>query len=503
MLLALLCSTVLTVVPSPRVSAGDTLFIADALVIDGTGHAGRRASVRVADGRILAVGKLKPGKNDKVVQAKGRVLAPGFIDTHAHYDRDLFEQPDLVAVTAQGVTTVVVGQDGGQPYPLADFFAKLEQHPAAVDVASYAGHGTLRDRVMGRDFKRKATQAEVDSMSVLLRKELAAGAIGLSSGLEYDPGIYSATDELVTLAKITAAAGGRYISHVRSEDRYFWKAIDELIQIGREAKLPVQVSHAKLAMRTLWGQAPKLIAKLDSARAQGVDVTADVYPYTYWQSTITVLFPGRDFTSRSEAELVLKEIAAPDGILLTSSYDKSVEGKTVAQIAKERGKDSVTTLLELTQAAAASEDEGGEDSGTSIIGTSMSEPDIERILQWPHSNICSDGAATGGHPRGYGAFARVLARYVRERKVLKLEQAIHKMTGLAAAHMGFKDRGLIAPGYKADLVLFDPAAVTDRSTPMNPTAQATGVDLVWVNGVAVFQDGKPTGARPGRPVRRS
>jgi N-acyl-D-amino-acid deacylase len=502
MLLAWLCSTALVVAPASRAVAADTLFIADALLVDGSGRPARRASVRVADGRILAVGRLRPGRGDTVVRANGRVLAPGFIDTHAHYDSGIFESPDLVAASSQGITTVVVGQDGSQPYPLAEFFARLEREPAALDMAAYAGHGTLRTKVLGENFKRVATKAEVDSMAALLRGELAAGALGLATGLEYDPGIYSSADEVLALAKIAAAAGGRYISHVRSEDRHFWEAIDELLRIGREAKLPVQVSHAKLAMRQSWGQAGRFIALLDSARAQGVDVTADVYPYTYWQSTITVLFPGRDFESRSEAELVLKEIAAPDGILLTASHDKSVEGKTVADISRARGTDSVTTLIDLTRAAAAAEEQGGEDAGTSIIGTSMAEADVERILRWPHANICSDGASTGGHPRGYGAFPRVLGRYVRERKVLKLEEAVRKMTGLAAAHMGFKDRGLVAPGLRADLVLFDPATVIDRSTPLDPTALATGIDVVWVRGVEVYRDGKPTGARPGRPVRR-
>jgi N-acyl-D-amino-acid deacylase len=491
-------------VPSPeRRHASDTLFIADALLVDGSGRPARRASVRVAGGRILGVGRLRPGRGDTVVQARGRVLAPGFIDTHAHYDRGIFEAPDVVAATSQGITTVVVGQDGGEPYPLADFFARLEREPVALDVAAYAGHGTLRQLVMGDDFKRVATPREVDSMAALLRGELAAGALGLSTGLEYDPGIYSDPEEVLALAKVASAAHGRYISHVRSEDRHFWEAVEELIRIGREARLPVQLSHAKLAMRSIWGQADRLIARLDSARAQGIDVTADIYPYTYWQSTITVLFPGRDFDSRAEAELVLKEVAAPDGILLTDARDPTVVNKTVAQIARERGTDSVTTLLDLTHAAIAAEKEGGEDAGTSIIGTSMAEQDIERIFRWPHSNICSDGASSGGHPRGYGTFPRVLGRYVRERRTLTLEEAVRKMTSLAARHMGFTDRGLVAPGYRADLVLFDPNTVSDRSTPTNPTALSAGIVQVWVNGVTVYQDGKPTGAHPGRPVRRT
>ena len=484
------------------VAPAETTLVVNAVVVDGTGTPGRRASVRIADGRILAVGTLTRSPGDRVVDARGLVLAPGFIDTHAHYDDSLFTRPDALPPVSQGVTTVVVGQDGDHPHPLGDFLRQLEREPAAVNVAAYAGHGTIRRLVLGDDFRRAASAAEVDSMGKLLAADLAAGALGLSTGLEYDPGIYSAPDEVLALARKAAAARGRYISHMRSEDRKFYSAVSELITIGREAQLPVQISHAKLAMRSLWGSAPKLLERLDSARKLGVDVTLDVYPYTYWQSTITVLFPGRNFSDSSEADLVLKEVAAADGIRFTDGPDRSLIGRSIAELARDAGEPPVLTLLRLAQRGDSIERATGGTSYLGIIGTSMAEADIETLLKWPHANVCSDGASGGGHPRGYGAFARVLGRYVRERKVLTLEAAVRKMTSLSAAHMGFSDRGTIAAGQRADLVLFDPKLVADRSTPANPTATAVGIARVWTNGVEVYRDGRPTGARPGKVLRR-
>jgi N-acyl-D-amino-acid deacylase len=397
---------------------------------------------------------------------------------------------------------VVVGQDGDHPHPLTEFLRRLDQAPAAVNLAAYAGHGTIRRLVMGEDFRRAASASEVDSMGRLLAADLSAGALGLSTGLEYDPGIYSSPDEVLTLARQAAAARGRYGSHMRSEDRTFYSAVSELITIGREARLPVQMSHAKLAMRSLWGSAPKLVARLDSARKLGVDVTLDVYPYTYWQSTITVLFPGRNFTDSNEAELVLKEVAAADGIRFTDGPDPSLIGRSIAEIARDAGEPPVLTLLRLAQRGDSIERATAGASYLGIIGTSMAEEDIETLLKWPHANVCSDGASGGGHPRGYGAFARVLGRYVRERKVLSLEDAVRKMTSLSAAHVGLTDRGTIAPGKPADLVLFDPRTVADRSTPGSPMATAVGIARVWTNGVEVYRDGRATGARPGKVLRR-
>jgi N-acyl-D-amino-acid deacylase len=476
--------------------------ITNANVIDGSGSPARRASVRVEDDRIAAVGDLTPRDGERVIDANGLTLAPGFIDTHSHADDDLFAHPDALAVVSQGITTIIGGQDGGSPIPLARYFDRLEKSPPAINVGMYVGHGSIRDSVMGADFKRVATPAEVDRMKELLASEMRAGAIGLSSGLEYDPGIYSDPSEVIALAKVAASVGGRYISHIRSEDYAFWKAIDEIITIGREAKLPVQISHTKLAMRSIWDHADSLVRILDAARASGVDITADVYPYLYWHSTLTVLFPKRDFENRAAAEFALTETSTPGGLLL-GRYEPnpSYAGKTVAEISALRGTDSITTLIDLIRDSEAMRKRTGR-SSESVIGTSMVESDVERIMKWPHTNLSTDGSLDGPHPRGYGAFPRYLGRYVRERKVLPLEEAVRRMTSLAASHMGIKGRGRITPGMFADLVLFDPATVIDRATPQEPHLTSLGIERVWVNGTEVFAGGKTTGAKPGRMVRR-
>ena len=478
-------------------------LIVNASVIDGTGATRRSAAVRVRGDRIVEVGALKPAQGETVVDAQGLVLAPGFIDTHSHGDRAVLERPDALAAVSQGITTIVGGQDGGSPFPLAEHFAKLEQQPAAINVASYAGHGVFRSKVMGEDFRRHARADEVARMKELLEQELRAGALGLSSGLEYDPGIYSHPSEVVELAKVSATAGGRYISHIRSEDRYFWKAVDEIVDIGREARLPVQITHAKLAMRSLWGQAPTLIAKLDAARAAGVNITLDVYPYLYWQSSLTSLFPERDFDNRVKAEFALTETSSPEGLLMGHfGPEPSYAGKTIAEISKIRGTDPPTTLMALIREALDYEKSTGKD-GESVIGTSMSEADVETLMKWPHANFCTDGELAGRHPRGYGTYPRILGRYVRERKLMTLEVAIRKATSLAAEHVGIRDRGTIRPGAFADLVLFDPATVIDRATTTEPHAMSVGIARVWVNGAPVFEKGAVTGQRPGRVLRRA
>ena len=486
--------------PSAEVSSR---LIDNVVIIDGTGAPRAPGAVRIDGGSIVETGALEPLPGETVIDGGGLVLAPGFIDTHSHADRHLFEQPGALAAVSQGITTAVFGQDGGSPFPLLDFRFKLVEHPAAINVASYSGHNTLREQVMGQDYRRPATETETFEMSRLLQQDLEAGALGLAAGLEYDPGIYSQTQEVMTLARVAAAAGGRYISHVRSEDRWFEAALDEIIAIGKAAGIPVQISHIKLAMTSLWGRAPEILQKLDAARADGVDVTADVYPYEYWQSNMMVTLPERDITDREEVEFMLREIAPPDGMWFTK-YDPQPEyvGMKLSEVAELRGTDPATAFMELIAASEAMSAETGE-GADSIIATSMRADDIAALIAWPHSNICTDGMLDDLHPRGAGSFPRVLARYVREQGLLTLEEAVRKMSGLAAEHMGFSDRGVIRAGAAADLVLFDPATVIDRATPENPKALSVGISRVWVNGVEVFAEGRETGARPGRFIARA
>jgi N-acyl-D-amino-acid deacylase len=302
---------------------------------------------------------------------------------------------------------------------------------------------------------------------------------------------------VLTLAKAIAPLGGRYISHIRSEDRDFWQALDELLAIGREARIPVQVSHMKLAMRALWGQGDRLIAKLDSARNAGIDVTADVYPWTMWQSTLTVLYPKRNFDDRAETDFILSQVAAPNDLVIGAyELDPSYVGKDLGQIAKMRNSDPASTLMALIADARA------RNAGESVIARGMDDRDIDRLYRWPYTSVSSDGELNGRHPRGFGSFPRVLGRYVRERQVLSLEEAVRRMTGLPAASLGVA-RGTLEPGAIADLVLFDPATVSDRATLAAPRAVSAGIRTVWVAGRIVFHNGRTTGATPGIVLRRA
>lgn len=473
------------------------IIIKNATVYDGSGAAPIKADVAIAADTIFKVGDVSDLKADTTIDATGLALSPGFIDTHSHHDWGLRRNRDATAVVSQGVTTIVAGQDGGSNTPLKDYFQLMTDSPAAVNVASYTGHNTLRDMVMKKDFKRVATQKEIDSMVLLMRADMDAGALGLSTGLEYDPGIYSANEEVLTLSKVLPEYGGRYISHMRSEDRYFWKALDEIITIGRETKAPVQISHFKLAMTNLWGKSDTTLAILEAARAEGIDITADIYPYTFWSSTIRVLFPSRNFKDLKEAEMILKEITTPEGITF-SNYEPNPEynGKTLKEVADQLKLTPAKALIELIDRLDKC-DAKGEGCDGSIVAVSMDEADVAKLMQWEHTNICSDGASGGRHPRGFGAFTRILKYYVREQKVLTLEQAIHKMTGLSAKHMGILRRGLIKEGYYADVVLFDPQTVGDQSTIQEPQKISTGIKQMIVNGTLVAP-----GTYPGRVIRR-
>ena len=476
--------------PAPR-----TLLISNVRLLDGTGAPARAGSLRIAGDTIAAVGDLARQPGDSVIDGGGLTLAPGFIDTHSHADRGFNRHPDALAAVSQGITTIVGGQDGDSPYPLAPFLDSLERHPVAINVAMYVGHATIRTQLLGKDYRRAVTPAELDSMKLLLRREMGAGALGLSTGLEYEEAHSATREEVLALAQVAADSGGLYISHVRSEDRGFWAAIDELLTIGRVTRMPVQLSHAKLAMRRLWGQADSLIRRLDSARAQGIDVTLDVYPYLYWQSTLRVLFPEGNYADLRESRFVLDQVSPAEGLRISRfEPDSSYQGKTVAEIAALRHADPAATLVALIK-----ESEGKSES---VIGTSMIEPDLVKLLAWPYGDICTDGELDGSHPRGFGSFPRVLGRYVREQHVVPLAEMIRKMSALAAHNTGLLRRGRLEPGWYADLVLFDPATVQDHATPQDPHALSSGIAGTWVNGVQVYAGGRVTGARPGKVLRR-
>jgi N-acyl-D-aspartate/D-glutamate deacylase len=480
------------------------ILFEDATVIDGSGSNREVQDVLIVDGVITQMGEIAAIAGDRRGNAKGLILAPGFIDSHSHHGWGLTEQPHATAAVSQGITTIIVGQDGSSVM-IDELKQSLAAVPVAVNVASYAGHGSIRSRVMGTNYKRKATPQEVAAMVAILEKEMASGALGLSTGLEYDPGIYCDTEEVIALAKIAAKYGGRYISHVRSEDRYFLQAIEELLSIGRQAKIPVQISHIKLCLADLRGQADSLLERLNAARKEGIDVTADIYPYTYWESTLTVLFPDRDFNDLDEAKYVLDKIAPADGLTFTSyQANPSLVGKTVAEIATERKKPEAETLLQLIHDAYKDIPDDSDDmfSQESVMGVSMTEPDVATLISWEHTNMCSDGGIEG-HPRGYGAFPRAICKYVKEMAVVSLEEMIHKMTSLSASHTGIKNRGMIKPGYAADLVLFDYDRIKDNASIEDHNALASGIVGVWVNGERVWEETGPTGAYPGVFIERS
>ncbi|WP_460936123.1 serine hydrolase [Spirosoma humi] len=480
-----------------------TSLITNSRLIDGTGVAARRAAVRLRENRIWEIGELTPFPAEPVTDAHGLTLAPGFIDSHSHHVAGLRANSDALALVSQGVTTIVSGQDGGS-YSMDTLAAQLKQQPVAVNVATYTGQATLRQQVMGANgLYRTAKPNELARMKDLLRIELGKGSLGLSTGLEYESAFFSSRDEVIQLAQVAADSGGRYMSHIRSEDIALEDAVDEIIQIGRITKMPVQISHLKIALRDKWGQSTRLLAQLAQARSEGVNITADCYPYDYWMSTLRVLFPKRDYTNAASAEFAVNQLFDPgQSVLVRFAANPTYAGKTVSEVASLRREKPAQTLMGLVaEAAEFSKKNPDADGVEGIMGKSMDEPDVVNFLAWPHTNICSDGA-TDGHPRGYGAFTRVLGRYVRDQKVMPLETAIQKMTSLTAEHLGLTDRGLVAPGYYADLVLFNPETVQDKARIGDNKALSTGIEAVWVAGQLVYKDQKATGAYPGVLIRR-
>jgi N-acyl-D-amino-acid deacylase len=469
-----------------------TFVIAGAQLADGTGAPLRAADVRVEGDTIAAVGDTARRSGDVVVDGAGLVLAPGFIDAHNHSTEGLEREREAVTQVSQGVTTLAVGQDGSSPWPIAGYLARLRAAPPAVNVVVLAGHATIRTQVMGQDYKRRARTGEVARMRTLIDQAMAEGAFGLSSGLEYEVGSYADVEEVVEMARGAGAKGGYYISHIRDEADLSMDAIREAIAIGERARLPVQITHIKLGTVGVWGKANEVVALVEAAQKRGVDVTADAYPYLAWQSTPRVLVPNKKYDDPASVKRGLDDIGGARNVQITrwAAYPQYV-GRRLDEMARAEQISDVEAYIRF-----AADENGG------MIGHAMIEDDLRVFYQQPWVMVASDGGIANNHPRGAGTFPRVLGRYVREAGWLTLPEAIRKMTALPAARMGLADRGRIAPGMKADLVLFDAATVIDRSTFEQPRALATGIERVWVNGELVWNGTAAAGALPGRVLTR-
>ncbi len=462
--------------------------VTGARIADGTGRALQKASVRVCGDRIAAVGNFHPGQTELVLDARGLVLAPGFIDIHNHSTDGLFEDPLAESQISQGITTVVQGPDGDSPWPIADYLAKLREKPPSLNVMTLVGHATVREVVMGKDYRRAATSEEIVKMAELVEQGMREGAIGLSSGLEYDVGSYSSTEELVALCRAAARHGGFYMTHIRDEADKSFEAFAEAIAIGRQSPIPVQISHIKLGTVGVWGRAKEAVALFEKARAKGLDVTADCYPYEAWHSNIEVLVPNKKYDDPESVAKALADVAGPASVTITRcKAHPNYEGRNLEEIAQSEGTTPVALFSRIVR-------EGGAD----VIGHSMKPEDVLTFYRQRWVMVASDGGIGSSHPRGAGTFPRVLGRYVRDLKLFSLAEAIRKMTSLPARRLKLKDRGEIRLGLKADLVLFDPATVIDRSTFSEPAKLSEGIRTVFVNGVVVWEGGIATGNRPGR-----
>jgi N-acyl-D-amino-acid deacylase len=486
-----------------QLASAQSILIRNARVIDGSGSKAFSADVRINGDTIADIApKLKPVAGETIVDAKRLVLSPGFIDMHSHADGDIFTKSHN-AVIRQGITTVLVGQDGGEIYPLSEFFARLEKTPPTMNVASMAGHGALRHQVMGNDVRRAAKPEEIDKIKGLLEQEMRSGAMGMSGGLEYDAGHWATTDELVELNRIVQAHHGFFNAHIRDEANGTLQSFAEMEEIGRRAKVRTVITHIKLGSVPVWHQTAKVPALFAKAAADGVDLKADVYPYTFWHSNLRVIILDGDYFNPEKVKQALADNGGPERLRITHyGPDPSLEDKSLAEIANQWKMPAVDTYMKLVKSTLNPDGSPGEDD-VEVMGESMHEDDVKWFIAHPRIMFSTDGELEGKHPRGAGAFPRVLGRYVREQKVLPLAAAIHKMTALPAQQLGLTDRGKIAKGMKADLVLVDPATVIDRSTVEKPLDPPAGIPYVMVNGVFVVKDGQPTTARPGRALRHS
>lgn len=479
----------------PASAAGELVVITGGSLIDGSGGAPVNDAVVVIKGdSIVAAGRrrqIKIPEGARLIDARGLVIAPGFIDTHNHSDRGFADDPSAATQVSQGITTVAVGQDGGSALPIGEYLNKLDHNPGALNVVTFVGHATLRSEVMGENTNRHATATEIEKMKQLVEQAMRDGAFGLSTGLEYEVGKPASTEEVIALASVAGRFGGIYISHIRDEADKAFEAFAEAIRIGREGHLPVQISHIKLGTVAVWGRASEATALIEKARRRGQDVTADCYPYDAWNSTIRVLIPSGRHDDAGDVARGLADVGGAQNITIVScKAHPDYEFKTLAEIALQQTIPPVELYMRIVR-----------DGGASIVCHSMKDEDIRTFYQQPWVMVSSDGGIGSRHPRGAGTFPRVLGRFVRELHWLALQEAVRKMTSLPAWRLGLKDRGLIRPGYKADIVLLNPNRVIDRSTFQQPQLTSEGISCVFVNGIEVWRDAAVTGNRPGRALR--
>lgn len=488
-------------------------------IVDGSGNPAFFADVAVKDGRIVRLGRVE-GSAGTEIDATGLVVAPGFIDVHTHAD-ELPERPLAENFLRMGVTTVVVGNCGGSALDVGKFFAAVERNKVSLNVTTLIGHNTVRAAAMGGSFDRAPTAEELAKMKSLVDQAMRDGAVGLSTGLIYLPGVFSKTEEIVELAKAVTPYGGIYASHMRHEDTRIYAALDEVFRVAREAHLRAEVSHLKLSGEKAWGQADQVLAHIEAARAGGLDVTQDQYAYTAASTTMRQLIPDDAFDGGHEhylavladparkADLVarMKKNILTRGrmdyayaVVASFRHDTSLNGLNILEAAKkQRGSDSLDDQIEVIL-------DFEKNGGAAGVFHGMNEEDLQKFMRHPNTMIASDsGLREFGqdvpHPRGYGNNARVLGQYVRELKVLRLEEAIRKMTSLPAATFRFTGRGLLREGNWADIVVFDPGKIGDPATYRDPHHYAAGIPHVLVNGVPVIRNGEHTGAKPGLACR--
>lgn len=496
------------------------LLIRNGRLLDGTGNSWIWGDVAVKDGKIFQIGHLQNLQAERVIDAKGLVVAPGFIDVHTHIEGDEVKNPTADNFIYDGVTTVVTGNCGSSQTDIGRYFQLLDSLRLSINVATLIGHNDVRRAVMGTA-NRAPTEAEMQRMEALVAKAMQDGAVGFSTGLIYIPGTYSTTGEVLRLAKVASQYHGVYASHMRDEGDSVRAAIAEALSIGKEARMPVEISHFKLSGQQNWGRSQETVPLIVRAREEGIDVTIDQYPYTASSTSLSTLLPdeiladGQDsIRARLQRPEVRKYVTAymlaklKKRKLKHFSYpvvayyraDTTMNGKSIEEVnrligRKHKAKEETETVMDMMTKG-----------GAGMVFHGMSDEDVKRIMQYPFNMFASDASIRvfnqgAPHPRGYGTNARVLARYVREQNVLSLEEAVRRMTSLPAQKFGLKDRGLLREGFAADLVVFDEKEVTDLSTYTKPHAYSQGFRYVLVNGKVVVDEGKHTGVRSGKTLR--